>query len=502
MRPIPDAPADVIARHAARFGGKVAVRDSRTALTYAELDGAVRAAAASFYGAGVRRGVPVLTFFDVCVESVVAYWALRSLGATVVVGDPGATEADVAYYKAKTTAAFVLAGERAKARRAVASSEALFMLEDGTSGLRDWRSQAPPESLPAMRETDHAVVLFSSGTTGRPKAIVHTADSVTALHDSLKDTWGLCPSDIVLGALPFHTIYGLLFSAGSAINAGAALVLLERFRPDQALAAIERHHVTTAALVPAMALMMLTVQDGRRFDLSSLRMVYSASAPISEADLERFATFSGRPILTNYGMTEIPGAAVERYDRPHRPGAVGRISPGFEAVAVGPGGAPLPPGETGEIKLSGPSMMQAYLGDPEQTAERIRDGWIMTQDIGRVDADGNIFLSGRMSDLIIRGGLNISPIEVENAISRHDAVRDVAVVGATDPILGQRVVAFVAAATSAEALKAHCQELLSPAKVPAAFYFRDALPRNDGGKVLRRELAAEADRLIEGEGEA
>lgn len=502
MRPAPDAPAGVIARYAAQFGGKIAVRDSRTALTYADLDAAVRVAAAGFHAAGVRRGVPVLTLFDVCVESVVAYWALRSLGATVVVGDPGATEADVAYYKAKTAAAFVLVGERAKRRQAVVSPEGVFLLEDGESGLRDWRLQAPSKQPPAARETDRAVVLFSSGTTGRPKAIVHTAASVIALHESLKDTWGLCPSDIVLGALPFHTIYGLLFSAGSAINAGASLVLLERFRPDQALAAIERHRMTTAALVPAMALMMLNVQDGRRFDLSSLRMVYSASAPISDADLERFAGFSGRPILTNYGMTEIPGAAVERHDRPHRPGAVGRISPGFAAVAVGPDGAALPPGETGEIKLRGPSMMQAYLGDPEQTAERVRDGWIMTQDIGRVDADGNIFLSGRMSDLIIRGGLNISPIEVENAISRHDAVRDVAVVGATDPILGQRVVAFVAADTSAEALMAHCQELLSPPKVPAAFYFRDTLPRNDGGKVLRRALAAEADRLFEGKDEA
>ena len=483
-------------RHATLRPGQDAVTDSRATLDYWHLGTLVGDFAMELLDQGVRPGEPVVVLFDVCVESVIAYWALRAVDAVIVVGDPTGKQADVDHYLQVTGARRVLAGTRAAASLRPPQGVAWHVLEDVTGAApRRWRRDASSghPAAAVRHEPARAVILFSSGTTGKPKAIVHTKDSIRSLHEVLKLTWKLSPADRVLGALPFHTIYGLIFSAASVLHAGATLVLLERFRPGDALAAIERQRVTTAAFVPAMALMILGYDGRDGYDLSTLRAIYTASAPIAESDIARFSVFCGAPIVANYGMTEIPGAAVEPADEAHRPGSVGRISPGFEVCVRGKGGEPVPDGETGEITMRGPSMMIGYL-DPAQTADRVRDGWIYSQDIGRVDADGHIYLSGRLSDMIIRGGLNISPREIENALSAHPDVLDAAVVGTPDTVLGQVVTAFVAVRRPADAdrlrasLAEHCRGILAPAKVPASIVFMEELPRNAGGKVLRKQL--------------
>ena len=491
--------------HARRRPGQQAVIDPRVSRTFEELRSDVEALARALRDHGIRAGEPVLVLFDVCAESVVAYWALRAIEAVVVVGDPTGKNADVAHYLRVTGAQHVLAGRRAAEALEPPDGAAWHILEGGSEGaLRRW-ALTPSPNAPATpggafeAAGDAAVVLFSSGTTGKPKAIVHSKASIAALHQVLLETWKLSPGDVVLGALPFHTIYGLIFSAASTIHSGATLVLLERFHPKDALATIERHRITTAALVPAMLIMMRTLEGNEGYDLSSLRAVYTASAPISESDIERFRAFSGASVIANYGMTEIPGAAVEPADAPHHAGSVGRVSPGFEVVVRDAEGTPLPIGETGEITMRGPTLMQGYLGDAAQTAERIRNGWIHSQDIGRIDVAGNIYLSGRSSDMIMRGGLNISPLEVENALSTHPDVLDVAVVGAPHAVLGQTVWAFVAVrapepgASLQERLTEHCRDLLSPPKVPARVLFVDEIPRNAGGKILRRQLLSDRD---------
>ena len=447
---------------------------------------------------GIGAGSRVLFFPNVSVASVVTYWALRSLDAVIAVADPGAGTGERAYFAAKTGATVAFMDQRAE-NGPVPPGCRVFRLADEPEPR--WITLDAPNHTAG--ESDTAVILFSSGTTGQPKAICHDHGSILGLHHALDATWAIGRGDTVLGALPFHTIYGLLFSAGTAIHSGAHLVLMDRFRADTALQMIEAHRVTTAALVPAMLLMMLSVDGRDRFDLSSLQMVYSASAPIAEADIARFRAFSGAEVLQNYGMTEIPGAVVERRGRPRRTGSVGAVSPGFEAVALDEAGRPLPPGQTGEIALRGPSMMQGYLDDPERTAARIRNGWVLTEDIGVVDTEGYVRLSGRRSDMIIRGGLNLSPVEIAGVIAEHEAVSDVAVVGASDPILGEVPVAVVvpigATDTLAEALTAHCAARLSKPKVPDRIVFRAALPRNDGGKVRKDVLLAEIETELETE---
>lgn len=447
---------------------------------------------------GIGAGSPVLFLPDVSVASAVTYWALRSLDAVIAVADPGAGAEERAFFAEKTRATAAFMGHRAE-KGPVPSGCRVFRLTEDPEPR--WTTQDRAHCFAGGGDT--AVILFSSGTTGRPKAICHSHGSILGLHHALAATWATGPGDTVLGALPFHTIYGLLFSAGTAIHTGAHLVLMDRFRPETALEMIAAHRVTTAALVPAMLLMMLSVEGRERFDLSSLQMVYSASAPIAEADIARFRAFSGAEVLQNYGMTEIPGAVVERRGRPHRAGAVGAVAPGFEAVSLDDAGCLRSPGQTGEIALRGPSMMQGYLGDPDRTAARIRDGWVLTEDIGTVDSEGYVRLSGRKSDMIIRGGLNLSPVEIAEVIAEHEAVRDVAVIGAPHPVLGQVPVAVIVPVVPsdalAEALTAYCMARLAKAKVPDRILFRDALPRNDGGKVRKDVLLAEIETKLEAE---
>lgn len=487
-------------RHARERPDEIAVQDERVALSFERLCVEIDGLAETFRAGGIGAGSPVLFLPDVCVEAVVAYWALRAIDAVVVVGDPAASEADRIAYVARVDITHALVGRRAAETAPMPPSVFCFSLAPSGDGLRPWEADTGQPPVPSDARAEDAtarpaVILFSSGTTGQPKAIVHTAQTIAALHETLKLRWKLSPGDRVLGALPFHTIYGLLFSAGSALYVGASLILMARFRPRPALQTIERHRVTTAAFVPTMALMIFDLDDRAAYDLSSLRAVYTASAPISDEDIARFTASCGVALISNYGMTEIPGAAVEPADAPHRPGSVGQICPGFEAVARNENGEPLPPGESGEITLRGPTLMRGYLDQPDLTAERIRGGWIYTQDIGSVDTDGHIYLSGRRSDMIIRGGLNISPLEIEAVLSQHDAVLEAAVIGMPDRLFGQVPTACVVlragaeTAAAEEGLAEHCAAHLPPPKRPAAYHVVDALPRNAGGKVLRKALS-------------
>ena len=489
--------------------GRAAVQDSRVSLTWGELEAEVMSLAEELRGQGVGSGSPVLLLLDSCVEAVVAYWAVRELDATAVIADPGCTRAEFDHFVAATQPGWVLATRPGTWERLGLGQGAepglpcmRWFLQDHDSepaALRPWRRrvlQGPPPADRFGEARSARVVLFSSGTTGQPKTILHTDASVLALHRVHSEVWGLGPADVVLGCLPFHTIYGSIYTAASAVYNGATLVLMERFKPEAALRLIQERGVTTMAMVPAMLVMILNLEDRDRFDLSALRAVYTGGAPVSEDVMGDFQELSGAPVLATYGMTECPGAAVEPSDSTHARGVAGRICPGFEAVARSSTGEELPAGELGEITLRGPSSMLGYLGQPELTAQRIRDGWVYTQDLGYVDGEGNIHVTGRAGDMIIRGGLNIAPKEVEDVLGSHPAVVAAAVVGIEDRVFGQVPKAYVIPRPEAdltvlaEDLRQHCLGQLNRAKVPQQVTFVAEFPMNAGGKILRKLLSA------------
>lgn len=494
--------------HARSMPDRLAVLDSRVNLTWRELEREVNSLAEELRALNVSSGSPVLLMLDSCVEAVVAYWAVRELDAIVVIADPGCTRSEFDHFVGATQPGWVFATRPGTLERLNLTEESdpghpsmVWFLQDPDvvdASLRPWvssmRHGAPRQDRFAQAR-EARVVLFSSGTTGQPKTILHTDSSVLALHRVHSHVWKLTRNDVVLGCLPFHSIYGAIYTAASAIYNGATLALMERFKPAIALQRIQEWRITTAAMVPAMLVMMLNLDDRDQFDRSTLRAIYTGGAPVSDRVMEDFEEFAGAPVLATYGLTECPGAAVEPAGSAHGQGVAGRICPGFEAVARSTTGQELPPGEIGEITLRGPSSMLGYLGQPELTSHRIRDGWVYTQDIGYVDSKGDIYVSGRDGDMIIRGGLNIAPKEVEDVLGSHPSVVTAAVVGVADAVFGQLVKAYVVPRGDtdltilAEDLRQHSLKHLSRAKVPENIVFVPELPMNAGGKVLRKLLS-------------
>lgn len=494
--------------HARTMPDRTAVQDSRVTLTWRELELEVVSLADELRAQGVGPGSPVLLMLDSCVEAIVTYWAVREVDAIAVIADPGCTRPEFDHFIAATQPGWVFATrpgiwERLELIEETDSSypSMTWFLQDHDSdetAVRPWQRrilqgasrQDRFDEAPSAR-----VVLFSSGTTGQPKTILHTDASILALHKVHSEVWNLTSGDVVLGCLPFHAIYGSIYTAASAIYNGATLGLMERFKPQIALQRIEEWRVTTTAMVPAMMVMILNLENKDQFNRSTLRASYTGGAPVSDQVMEDFEEFSGASVLSTYGLTECPGAAVEPATSAHGRGVAGRICPGFEAVARSSTGEELPAGELGEITLRGPSRMLGYLGQPELTSQRIRDGWVYTQDMGFVDGEGNIYVSGRAGDLIIRGGLNIAPKEVEDVLVSHPAVVTAAVVGVEDAVFGQVVKAYVIPraeadlTTLADDLRQHCLKQLSRAKVPENLVFVPELPMNAGGKVMRKALS-------------
>ncbi|QQQ64385.1 class I adenylate-forming enzyme family protein [Paenarthrobacter ureafaciens] len=494
--------------HARTMPDRTAVQDSRVALTWRELELEVLSLADELRAQGVETGSPVLLMLDSCVEAIVAYWAVREVDATAVIADPGCTRPEFDHFIAATQPGWVFSTRPGTWERLELTEKKdsrhpsmTWFLQDHDSAeaaVRPWQRRVLEGAAREDRfgEARSArVVLFSSGTTGQPKTILHTDASILALHKVHSEVWKLTSADMVLGCLPFHAIYGSIYTAASAIYNGATLCLMERFKPHIALQRIEEWRVTTTAMVPAMMVMMLNLENKDHFDRSSLRATYTGGAPVSDQVMKDFEEFTGAPVLATYGLTECPGAAVEPAASAHGRGVAGRICPGFEAVARTSTGEELPAGELGEITLRGPSLMLGYLGQPELTDQRIRDGWVYTQDMGHVDGDGNIYVSGRAGDLIIRGGLNIAPKEVEDVLGSHPAVVTATVVGVEDAVFGQVVKAYVIPRaeadlrTLADELRQHCLRQLSRAKVPENLVFVPELPMNAGGKVMRKLLS-------------
>jgi long-chain acyl-CoA synthetase len=281
------------------------------------------------------------------------------------------------------------------------------------------------------------------------------------------------------------------------MNAGNILgtrgVLLRWFNPEGVLEAIQRYRVESMSAVPTMLLYLLHYSDAGRFDTSSMRVWGSGAAPLPLEIVEPFEKKFGGRIQEGYGLTEAsPVVSAHRLSGVRKLGSVGQPIPGVEVAILDDADRPLPAGEVGEVCVRGPNVMQGYYRLPDETARTLRNGWLHTGDMGRLDADNFLYIVERKKDLIIRGGFNIYPREVEEVLYAHPAIAEAAVVGMRDPMLGEDVLAFVVlkpgATADAAAVIAHCQARLAKYKCPKQVRFLDALPKTPIGKVLRKEL--------------
>jgi malonyl-CoA/methylmalonyl-CoA synthetase len=439
-------------------------------VTHGELAARAAAAAGWLAAQGVRAGDRVLLPARKDLAFLALHLGTLRLGALSTPFNPAATPAELLHLRA--------------------DSEARLLADlpgppDGT---------APPPAAPDAARP--ALLLYTSGTTGRPKGVVHTHGSLAANLAAVHAAWGWSERDVLVHALPLFHVHGLLVALHGALFAGAACALLERFEARTLLDEIARRRATLFMGVPTMIHRLAALPSGEPADVASVRLWVCGSAPLRAADRAAFRARLGAELLERYGMTETLMLTSQPLHGERRAGSVGRALPGVELrLADRESGRLLPPGEVGEVQARGPALFAGYWRAPDATAAmRTPDGWLRTGDLGRLDADGTLTLVGRCKDLIISGGFNIYPQEVEGALAAHADVAECAVFGVPDEDLGEAVAAAVVPRPgrrpASEALVEHCRATLAHHKVPRRWLLLPELPRTALGKVNRAALAA------------
>ena len=364
------------------------------------------------------------------------------------------------------------------------------IVSTGAGGAARWTDLLSPDDSdlePAFGPDDVADIMYTSGTTGRPKGVIVRHGGLSTI-DRVPSAWlGLG----FLSSSPFATTSGSLLVSGP-LRGGLSGWFLPRFDPVSWVAAVERERPVAAFLVPAMVELIVGAPNFASADLSSLAVVNVGSAPIASATLRRFG--AGLPtadVLCGYGMTEFGAVtATPMGDGERHLGSVGLALPGVEVRIVGPNGEPRSTDDVGQVTVGGTRRARAYLGDQESTADTWVDGWLQTGDLGYLDGDGHLWIVGREKEIIIRGGHNVVPGEVEAALFEHPAVAEAAVAGLEHPVLGEDVAAWVVLRhpASPTALRTFLLERLADYKVPRRITVIDVLPRNESGKVIKSRL--------------
>jgi long-chain acyl-CoA synthetase len=370
---------------------------------------------------------------------------------------------------------------------------------EGASTLGAFMHGQPAEGPCAQADAnDTAVILYTSGTTGRPKGaeLSHANLAMNAFNSCMIARMGA--ADCHLVALPLFHSFGQSVQMNAVLWCGASMVLLPRFDPDAALAAMQKHGVTIFAGVPTMYMAILNLAGAEeRHDLKAiaakLRVGISGGAAMPVEVMRRFEERFAIPIFEGYGLSETsPVATFSTFDAPRIPGSVGQAIWGTQMRIVDEAGAALPPGQPGEIVIRGHNVMKGYYRNPEATAAAIRDGWFHTGDIGRMDEAGNFYIVDRLKDMVIRGGFNVYPREVEEVMMAHEAIAQVAVIGVPHETHGEEVKAVIVLRpgkqATPEAVIAWCKERMASFKYPRIVEIVESLPMTATGKILKRSL--------------
>jgi long-chain acyl-CoA synthetase len=487
--------AEELAAAADEAGDRPAIKLDDIVLNYSALHGATAHAAGLLRSKGVEAGDRVgLQMPNVPYFPVIYYGALR-LGAVVVPMNPLLKAREVEYHLKDSGSKVLVAWHDFEdaARNGSEAAGAECLIAKPGEFEQAIGSAEPIAEIAERADDDAAVIIYTSGTTGTPKGATLMHSNLASGAATARDLVDAGPDWVSLATLPLFHVFGMNSVMNTALRARGMLTLLPRFEPDKALEIIQRDKVNSFAGVPTMYSALLHHPGKDNFDTSSLDLCVSGGSAMPVEMLHGFDEAFGAKILEGYGLSETTGmGSFNLPDKERKPGSIGVPVGGTEFRLVDDEGNDVAEGERGEIVMRGPFVMKGYWDKPDATADTIKDGWFHTGDIGEKDDDGYFFIVDRKKELIIRGGYNVYPREIEEVLYTHPAVREVAVIGFAHDELGEEVAAVVSLKPDCEAspdeLKAYAKERVAAYKYPRRVEIADDLPKSPTGKILKREI--------------
>jgi long-chain acyl-CoA synthetase len=475
--------------------GHVAVKLDDAELTFRQLEGATAHLAGLLAEHGFSRGDRVGIMLPNVPHFPVIYYGVLRAGGVVVPMNVLLKKREVAFYLEDPGAKLLFAwegfAEDAQAGAEAAGAECILVKAEEFVDL-----VGAAEAVTEVADTDDddtAVILYTSGTTGKPKGAELTHANLARNAEASRGLFGLGSDAVVLGALPLFHSFGQTCGMNATLGGGGTLTLIPRFDPGKALEILQRDEVNVFQGVPTMYGAMLHHPDHEQYDVSSLRVCASGGSAMPVELMRGFEDAFGCKVLEGYGLSESsPVASFNHPDRERKPGSIGTPIEGVEMQVVDDDGNEVDQGEVGEIVIRGHNVMKGYWNRAEETRETIRDGWLHTGDMGKVDEDGYFFIVDRKKDLIIRGGYNVYPREIEEIFYEHPAVREAAVVGIPHDEYGEEIGAAVALKDGEDVGEAELRDFIKDQvaayKYPRRIWFVDELPKGPTGKILKREI--------------
>ncbi len=486
-------------------GDKMAITFMRqglveTGLSYGDLDWDTNRMAHTLLDRGVRKGDRVILYLPKSLAFVVSHLAVQRIGAIGVPLNPGFKHAEMIYLLDDTEANLVISGTEQEAILQEIDPRLKHITIDTERPYQDLGFfRSAPDTPPGVDigPDDPGLIIYTSGTTGQPKGAVLTQGNL--IHDArnIIHVWEIRETDVLCHALPLFHIHGLCFALHTALMAGAHIIMLDGFNPETVLEVLSRSKGDSACTVfmavPAMYGKLMDFMGDKRPDFSHIRLWTSGSAPLLARDFERIKEVFGKEPVEREGMSETGMNFSNPVRGTRKPGSIGMPLPGLEVRVVNPETlVDVEPGQTGEFWLKGPAITPGYWRKPDETAKAFREGWFRTGDLGRLDDDGYYYLTDRIKHIIISGGENISPKEVETVINRLDGVVESSVVGIPDEKWGEKVVAAVVTKPGSQLtereIQGYCKTHLHNWKCPKGIVFTDELPKNRMGKILKEEV--------------
>lgn len=526
--------ADFLVQSSARFPHQPALHFMGKEMKYAELLEAAYRFGHALRKLGIGRGERVAIMLPNCPQLVIAYYGALLTGAIVVMTNPLYMQRELEHQLNDSGAALMVTLDLlfAKVKSVVPGTKVRHVIvtsiKDYLPFPKNWLypikvkkdglnrevqyGQGVHAFLKLMRESsnqpihtdvaaehDIALLQYTGGTTGLSKGVMltHYNVIVNTVQTSLWAYKSIPGKERYLAALPFFHVFGLTVLMNQAIMLGGCLILVPKFEVNQILSLIHKLRPTVFPGAPTMYIALINHPQVSKYNLSSIRMCISGAAPLPLEVQERFEAMTGGRLIEGYGLTEAsPVTHANNIWKKRKLGSIGIPFPDTEAKVVHPlTGEELPAGEIGELAVSGPQVMKGYWKRPEETGRVLREGWLHTGDMARMDEDGYYYIMDRMKDMIIAGGFNIFPREIEEVLFEHPDIEEAAVLGLPDPYRGETVKAYIVlkegVSLKEKELEHWCRERLAAYKVPHSYEFRNELPKTLAGKVLRRKLIEE-----------